>query len=121
MATIKSFTDLKQSKKLTEILPKESADMGWYYSSNPLAARHQMWLGTKTENADIPCWSLAALLNIIRKVVGYTLQTTYNKDPKVFIVCELGDKPYTIESLEYDNEIDACYEMIIKLNEQKLL
>ena len=29
MATIKSFTDLQQSKKLAEILPIESADM--YY------------------------------------------------------------------------------------------
>lgn len=27
MATIKSFTDLEQSKKLAEILPIESADM----------------------------------------------------------------------------------------------
>ena len=29
MATIKSFTDLEQSKKLAEILPLETADMCW--------------------------------------------------------------------------------------------
>ena len=30
MATIKSYTDLKQSKKLAERLPLESADMNWH-------------------------------------------------------------------------------------------
>ena len=29
MATIKSYTDIEQSKKLAEILPLESADMGY--------------------------------------------------------------------------------------------
>ena len=29
MATIKSYTDIFQSKKLAEILPLESADMWW--------------------------------------------------------------------------------------------
>ena len=29
MTTIKSYTDISQSKKLAEILPLESADMYW--------------------------------------------------------------------------------------------
>jgi hypothetical protein len=62
---MKSYTDIEQSKELAKILPFESADMGWYYSRNPNAARNQMWVGTKTENADIPCWSLAALIQVL--------------------------------------------------------
>ena len=32
MATIKSYTDIEQSKKLAEMLPLESADMLFYCS-----------------------------------------------------------------------------------------
>ena len=77
---MKSYTDIEQSKKLAEILPIESADMGWYYSRNPQAARNQMWVGTKAENADIPCWSLAALLDLLPSeftTVGKYATTTY--------------------------------------------
>ena len=34
---MKSYTDIEQSKQLAEILPLESSDMGFYYSSNPQA------------------------------------------------------------------------------------
>lgn len=33
MATIKSCTDLEQSRKLAEILPLESADMYWSFGN----------------------------------------------------------------------------------------
>lgn len=107
---MKAYTDIEQSKKLAEILPIESADMGWYYSRDPQAARNQMWVGTKAENADIPCWSLAALLNVI-------------PSGKV-LIHDKGNHGYkcickNIDSNFYDNPIDACYEMIIKLNELK--
>lgn len=62
---MKSYTDIEQSRELEKILPLESADMGWYYSRNPNTARNQMWVGTKTENADIPCWSLSALIQVL--------------------------------------------------------
>lgn len=55
-----------------------------------------------------PCWSLSALLNILH---DYTLQTTANG--KVFIVCD-NKKP--IISGIYNNPIDACVEMLLKLN-----
>lgn len=120
---MKSFTDLKQSKKLAEILPFESADMGWYYSRDPNAARNQMWLGTKAENADIPCWSLAALLGVLPSVIK-------RNDKRMFLTLEKAGA-YNLyyksndrldELLETDFEpVDACYEMILKLNEQKLI
>jgi len=111
---MKSYTDIEQSKKLAEFLPIESADMGWYYSCNPQAARNQMWVGTKPENADIPCWSLAALLNIIGH---YTLQTV-SDSKRVIVVSENGNP---ISSFSNPQPVDACYEMILKLHELNLL
>lgn len=123
---MKSHTDLEQSKKLAEKLPKESADMGWFYSSNPNAARNQMWLGTKAENADIPCWSLAALIAILPVNIKY-------KGKSLRLRLDLGEKDFNIWyditdngvasdiDVLADNPIDACYEMIIKLHELNLL
>lgn len=110
---MKSYTDLEQSKQLAKFLPLESADMGWYYSRNPQAARNQMCVGTKAENADIPCWSLAALLNVLyfpslhKTFTGWRCDS-YNKKGTV---CEMGESA--------DNSVDACFEMILKLHELK--
>ena len=127
MATIKSYTDISQSKKLAEILSIESADMGWYYSRNPQAARNQMWLGTKAENADIPCWSLAALLEQLHYEVcdddGYSSYLQMNKEDDMYQL-EYIDPSKIFESIETDRHehfVDACYEMILKLKELNLL
>ena len=113
MATIKSYSDLQQSKVLAKILPLESADMGWYYTSNPNAARNQMWVGTKAENADIPCWSLAALLELTPNDVSLLhLEDVYQA---VYDV-----KPYYITN-RFDNPLDATFEMICWLKENNKL
>ena len=123
MATIKSYTDIEQSKKLAKILPLESADMwhhGFFNPSrmckieyNPPAPYHSV-----THQLDCPCWSLAALLGIIRKTIGYAL---CGVDNYVYMSCDLGNKPWKLETELYDNEVDACYQMIIRLNELNLL
>lgn len=120
---MKAYTDINQSKELTEILPLKSADMGWYYSRNPLAANNQMWVGTKSENADIPCWSLAALLSIIKDKCSYF--------ELVYLKSTIDGRANRLENVHrlstdiydtYEKEaIDACYEMIIKLHELNLL
>ena len=109
---------------LAEILPIESADMGLYYSHNTLAANNQMWVGTKSENADIPCWSLVALLNVIPKHI---------KDYNVLRI-DISDNDFAIwyDEIGYgvnndlpdittESAVDACYEMILKLHELNLL
>lgn len=136
MATIKSYSDLEQSKKLAEILPLETADMhynnasikGINYVDEHRAElmeynRAIKVLSKYTINPlfeVIPCWSLAALLRIIREKIGYTL---YGVDVNnVYMSCNfLGNKPLELETELYDNEVDACYEMIIKLHELNLL
>ena len=120
MATIKSYTDINQSKKLAEILPLESADMYyWLAWSGGVSKEKRNTPKVGTPNKDAiktywcPCWGLTALLGVLP---DYTLQT--NTDGKVFVVCE-SKKP--IISDAYDNPIDACVAMILKLKEMKLL
>lgn len=98
---MKAYTDFEQSKKLAEILPIKSADMPYYYVKDD-----------KDNDVEIPCWSLAALI----EVISYpTLSQEY--DGKWSCM----EFPENEEVKGYETPIDACYEMIIKLNELKLL
>ena len=114
MAAIKSYTDIEQSKKLAEILPLKSADMRFCFS-HTLSGRtigHYPMIGREPSLGTIPCWSLAALLEIIRNNGRYELQMYeggYYFEANGFMT----------ES--YFNPVDACYEMILKLSEQKKL
>ena len=108
----KAFTSLEQSKKLAEILPLESADMYWDLLSKDKYAKVNN-IGHCLGRTCVYAWSLAALLGVLP---DYTLQTDI--DGTVFVVCE-SKKP--IISDAYDNPVDACYEMILKLNELKML
>ena len=131
---MKSYTDIEQSKKLTDILPIESADMYYQYVlpksdkirynpifGNPIDAlewynKGYTHFGKKPLTLNeycIPCWSLTALLAVLP---NYTLQT--NMDGTVFVVCE-SKKPMI--SNAYNNPVDACIAMIEELHEQKFL
>lgn len=118
MATIKSYTDIEQSKKLAEILPIESADMSYCAIHNIGQETHHcnIPIFVHATNTDIPCWSLAALLNVVRKTIGYIIYGINN----VYISCERSDSR-KIETNIYDNEVDACVAMVIKLSKLKLL
>ena len=118
---MKAYTDIEQSKKLAEILPLESADM-YYYSYMSIGKPFYMSYpdviedGQKLAKNDIPCWSLAALLEELNrncwkvslKCCGAEWDMTYD-DGERYI------------SVSADYAIDACYEMIIKLSELKML
>ena len=127
MATIKSYTDLEQSKKLAEILPLESADMFYHNGvSHPFVLdKHPM----NSIQDSCPCWSLASLLSVLPN--NENISTTLSKGG------------YRISTLKYtnswfvdyedetnglnncvtsaDNPVDACYKMILKLHELNLL
>jgi hypothetical protein len=121
MATIKSYSDLQQSKKLAEFLPLESADMWWnFYSVTTDNTTPQIihldtpWVGNfnlDNKSDNVPCWSLTALFNATPQIkirgskkIGYIVY--YNKN---------------IASNRSFDIIDACYEMILKLHELNLL
>lgn len=108
---MKSYTDIEQSKKLAEILPVESADM--YYMNG---TKHVLVIPNyetdffNLQEDDIPCYSLTALLNVLP---SSTLDSS-------------DDHHYRLHCMErftewHDNPIDACVEMILKLNEKNLL
>ena len=120
---MKSYTDLEQSKKLAEFLPLESAD--YHYIAQGEKSYHYSYSlsndAIEQYNGDIkyiPCWSLSALLSVIRKTVGYEVLCLDKEN--ITIKCELGDEPWSIE-INKDNEVDACYETILKLHELDVL
>ena len=122
---MKSYTDIEQSKKLAEILPIESADM--YYHNRvdipdnyPLPIEWKRGLSLLAQ--EIPCWTLSGLLDILPEINGANLKFERVK-------AEDGYNGYYYH-IEYEdkilipyckNPIDACVEMILKLNELKLL
>jgi len=112
MAAIKSYTNIPQSKKLAEILPIESADMGYLWNGTSFCnypVSNQI-IFKRMEN--VPCWSLAALLNVLPE----SYQLTSNKEGKVQLMLI-----HQLEMDYYDNPVDAVVDMIFKLKELNLL
>lgn len=114
MATIKAYTDISQSKTLSKILPLESADM--WFANGIIVARASVEEPDSIDGV-IPCWSLAALLNLCPTINGKQPILTRGKLIRLWY-CYYEDE---IDTQTYDNPVDACYEMIIELHEQKLL
>ena len=117
MATIKSYTDLEQSKKLAEFLSFKSADM--HYERAYFEGKQSDWfvkLGSPIKSDDIlPCWSLAALLSVLPKVINN--ETLFIETS--LALWHIGYR--NIYTARADNLVDACYELILKLNELKML
>ena len=120
---MKSYTNIEQSKKLSEILPTESADACW---TNHLFDSFLSYLRVESTPPQEykrlldrfivkgyliePAWSLAALLDVMPSA---SLDSS-------------DDHHYRLYCMErftewYDNAIDACYEMIFKLKENELI
>ena len=129
---MKGYTDLEQSKKLAEILPLESADMYYWlawrgeiseeYKNIPKVGipkeykqRKYLWC---------PCWSLAALLNLIPKHIKEhnVLRTDIDENTFAMWYDEIGyGVNLELPNIEMSEPVDACYKMIIKLHELNLL
>lgn len=123
----KAFTSLEQSRKLTEILPLESADM--YYHPYP---NDEDWYDipnfgeANLKYNQLPCWSLAALLNYLREVDYFpeinvdefevTMSINYYNEDEARPLAPIHNIKVKAESF-----IDACVTIIEKLHEQKLL
>ena len=131
---MKSFTDLEQSKKLAEILPIESADMCYrIVAYNPDDTHvYQPYCFVGTLESDIPCWSLASLLSVLPTYLfefdrGIDLNVYPNLNGRGW---HCSYMPNCIENMKTDKFklitngdtlVDACYEMILKLNKLNLL
>lgn len=137
MAKIRAYTTIEQSRKLAEILPIKSADMWWSrctitdFGDGALKVSYTVepcnisqFRNTKE---DIPCWSLAALLEQLPYELcdddGNSSYLGINKEDDVYQL--VYEDPYgdfeSIETDRYEHFVDACYELILKLNELNLL
>ena len=123
MTNIKGYTDINQSKKLAEILTVDSADM-YYINGDTDKIIIRKWKNDTHDDDDIPCWSLAALLDVLPMI-------TKGKDTANPFIAKTSDNEYYAvyatltkevdSSGIYDNPVDACYEMALKLHELKKL
>jgi len=129
---MKSLTDVLQSKKLAEILPKESADFHYVrnthdFMGNPVDGKwsHPKYGNPNSQHAHyvvqnfssyeiIPCWSFAALLSVL----PYPEIWQDNSTNRWACSSLIKDTEYLWES---ENLVDSCVEVIIKLHKQKLL
>ena len=142
---MKSFTDIEQSKKLAEILPLESADMYYYTVNGDIYKTPNMIERIDDLDVDdksIPCWSLAALMDMLPSKFtqkGKYSETTYSIHIRKYALTEDVDlhqiaygnyKIYEdgssswkdmINTGEKENLIDAAFQMICWLKENKKL
>lgn len=140
---MKNCTDIEQSKKLAELgIDEDTADMNYCNSSykgkdyvgewtlslsSPKFAKTMLGMSVTDWNTCwevIPAWSLTSLLSVI------PYNVTFNKAVYRFKLVKFSDHwecyhenfgTVSTEIFKADNPVDACYEMIVKLHEQKLL
>lgn len=126
---MKLYTDIKQSRKLMKILPRRSADM--HYERLYFEGKQSDWfirIGTPIISDDIiPCWSLATLCESIPEIIHFD----NDESDYTFDMFRSGGLYYLsygnplekckIEIKPQKNFIDACYEMVLKLHELKML
>ena len=132
---MKSYTDIEQSKKLAEILSLESADAKYGYIAPyeysdrmydegydeipyPIAFIKKDYSNFFVEEYDdeLPCWSLAALLNVLPNGSDIVKEETDTENEKYMCTVGINDD---IISTFANNPVDACVEMILKLKENK--
>ena len=140
MAAIKSYTNLEQSKKLSEILPLESADMCYKcIEDDPydiVCKPYSEWkkeykgLLIRGDANVIPCWSLAALLGVLpfhlivnNQRFAFSMHKGLNKGGETYMFrYNVFNTDVCLYATDYyNNPIDACVKLILKLHELNLL
>lgn len=125
---MKNHTNIEQSKKLAEILPIESADMWWPYYYDVVSDTGEYdkepMLHKPISNTEhtIPCWSLAALLNVLPSDIrrhGKTMFMTLEKAGAYNLYYKSKDRLDELWETDFE-PIDACYKMILDLQELKI-
>ena len=138
---MKAYTDIEQSKKLSKILPIESADMYYpnridikYQGAIPIEFKH----GNPLLSQEIAAWSLAALLGVLPNEI--ITDNRFECHYQIHIRKYDGGDNTTLYQIAYGNNrgssgswhdmintgekeslIDCCVQMIIKLKEMNLI
>ncbi len=126
----KGFTSLEQSKQLMKLgIGIRKADMHYWegidgetigkLSNTPnIGFDSNFYYGTdngKTYHY-IPCWSLSSLFDVLKDKIIFG-----GNSPEGWFCCYTIKNPTKTLIIYRDNLIDACYEMLLKLNELNLL
>ena len=121
MTTIRSYTTVEQSHKLAEILSLDSADYTRLGKDEDNVLTRSYFESCSSELKEwidkdeiYPCWSLAALFRLLPN--SAQLEKGHSTE-----LCRITLSIEYIDSDWYINPIDACYEVILKLHEIKLL
>lgn len=87
---------------------------------SPLGDNMHPWIWTDTfiEKNAVPCWSLSTLLNVLPFP---QLSKDNLGSGRIGWMVSVYPDNCRYDSSWYDNPIDACYELTLKLHEQKLL
>ena len=137
MQSIKSYTDLEQSKKLAEILSIQSADMHYNDWNDDFCVGYKhtgeyiVDLGapiTIRGELEIPCWSLAALLNVLPNDNSKCTTMTrgrYDTRTRKYINgwCVYYNEINGANCMNVfaENPVDACVAMVEQLHKLNLL
>lgn len=104
---MKAYTDIEQSKKLADILPIESADMRYL----PFGNTHP-WVWDEDpkllEVGGTPCWSLAALLEVLQ---DYEIRSTIGGEVKEVDCCN-----FVFENEAGETLLDVVVKTIVLLH-----
>lgn len=121
---MKSYTDLKQSKKLAEFLPLESADMLFQFGEDKYADSIRVPFAKENWERMMPeinpCWSLTALFGVLPTIDDEFEPQLHRSLDKYRCTYE-GEEDSSGLWRVADNPIDACVAMIEKLHELNLL
>ena len=125
----KICTSIEQSKRLIELgIDVSTADMYYFtivrdypYSQGKIKTIAKIMDGSFSSNYDIPAWSLSALLGLIPDKISINNETYYLSFTKKRVefrgpITWDGQKAKTFEM---DNILDAAFEMICWLKENK--
>ena len=145
---MKSFTDISQSIKLQSILPIESADNHYVRRLTDFDGKsvEREWSEPKYGNPNskyanyiiqnfesyerLPCWSLSALLSVLpfhlvvdNQRYAFGMRKGLDKNGETYAIkYAIFNTTFYFHLTDfYDNPVDACYEMILKLHELNLL
>ena len=120
----KIYTSIEQSNKLIELgIDINTADMYQWHNGQ------RYYVETKEHNdfqkSDIPTWNLSALLELMPKIHEERpkLDTGMIQTEKYYVEYPYHEstKNDWYSTKLCDSAVDACYEMILKLNELNLL
>lgn len=122
--TSKICTSIEQSKKLIELgIDVNTADMYYQWYSETESALH-VGKGSKKLNADCPAWSLSALLDLM----PYEITIKGDNTPyRLLVTHKLVHYPRlttmwpSIYSVEANTTLDAAFEVICELLEDKII